>query len=917
MFSKTFYIALTEARMSARGWRFWLLLLLIGGLSLLARNYFILHVEQGFYLHPAFAFQNPSFWLMLAVSILGTVSLSMDAVGRLQRTGVDKILFPLPVGTLQLFWGMFLGVLIIVLPLSALGVFSLAAWQSTYGHAPVIWQPFCVAYGYMVLPVLLPVSAMMITLRTFFKHDFAALLIGCALLAVVGYFRNDLEMLLDFAHLSNLLVNASPNLGVLIDHRAMLPLVLVHVISAFVLLIFAPLYLRRQQPQKVVISRVNSSRIFGIRTILRWLTGLRFDKHLGWGYRVTLTLTLLVFGAGGLMASYHYQESVLQRSIQKEHEKLVNGENIDPPAIDVTTLESTIAPENQYRQLKFETTLHFTVQAQTDVLNFELDPKYRLQKVHHSENPVLFDQKDRRVRVKFSNSLHTGTTEQLVFIYTGQPQHFHTRYSRLQGQWFPQPWNQIRGERGRRWIETEDDYFNAEITLHLKPNQSGAFAGQLVSSNQNEYERIEEWTTFYPVNRLQLHWGAYDVYDVEKPGYTLRFYHLPYHGYQAAVYLEEIREQEEYIREKLGALPFPQLTVIETPYLSQIQLDFETFFNFEPQETRSAGRVIHHNAMPGLAAVTENNISYLDERMWLMERFDHDPQTIPFYEQIPNVLETIHNQFYGNLIDVYFDHTLQPAGEYAFWLEDHFSGYASSLLEKNPWRRREQLRFDVGINPQLPLSVARSDSLLELRKKGQYPQLESTRGRGLFRMLHHLMGEETWWNFLQIIFRDYRFEELTAEKFLALAEDFYGKPLNWFREQWLEGTALPSYEIITAEARMIEKKLESEVEYETVVTVKNHGTGRMAVPIFLETEMDYVFRDLWLDEGEQNTLNLRLPHRPIFAIVDPQNWILQEPFYDKTRKRRMHSETRVNIIGERGKPTAPRKGDFGRRGRWR
>jgi hypothetical protein len=195
--------------------------------------------------------------------------------------------------------------------------------------------------------------------------------------------------------------------------------------------------------------------------------------------------------------------------------------------------------------------------------------------------------------------------------------------------------------------------------------------------------------------------------------------------------------------------------------------------------------------------------------------------------------------------------------------------------------------------------------------------LEQVRGEGLFRMIHHLLGEDEWWSLMKEMFTRYRFREITAEQFLALAETYYGKPLDWFAEQWLKGNALPSYEITLADARVVEDKRDFSIRYDLEVRVKNHETGLMAVPVYIQTEMDDVLRDVWLDAGEESVLMLSLPHRPIFASVDPENWVVQEPYLDQVRNRRIHSEQRVYIEGEENTPGrgSRRGGDRDRRGR--
>ncbi|MGC9326011.1 MAG: hypothetical protein ACP5I1_00110, partial [Candidatus Hinthialibacter sp.] len=491
--------------------------------------------------------------------------------------------------------------------------------------------------------------------------------------------------------------------------------------------------------------------------------------------------------------------------------------------------------------------------------------------------------------------LEPGRDHTLRVRSHGMPVEFHPRYTALQSIWHPSPWRKIQTE-SERWVEFDEDLFDAEITLVLRDGVQGAFAGELADVREENGKRIERWRTLYPVQSMQVFWGEFGCVQTDDFDYRIRFFHLPSHEYQARVYLEEVKEQQEYVHEKLGELPFPQLTLIETPY--SWTPEYIPREGWRQPWIAPFARYVSQNPMPGVLLVSENHLRYMHEQMWLMERFDHNLLAIPFYQMLPHVLLEVHDEFYKSLISAYFDNAIHPVGEMAFWINNYLPSYASKLLERNSWRRRRELDYDVGTNAQRPIVVAQSQSLLALHKSGEYPELEQIRGEGLFRMLHHLMGDKTWWAFLRELFQRYRFQEIPIEDLLPLAEKYYGDDLKWFVQDWIAGTALPEYEITLAEARIIEDDSRSGVQYETQIRVKNHGTGRMAVPIYLETEMDYITRNLWLDSGEEKILTITVPHRPIFAMVDPENWILQLPFLDEEKKTRSHSERRVLIEGE-------------------
>lgn len=892
MWRKTLMIARYEARMSSRGWRFWLLLALLAGISLFARRDYLDRVSEGFFLHSAFSFQHPSFWLMLAILGLGASAIAMDICGRLRNSRMDKILFPLPVHPMEIMVGRFLGVLIIMIPLSLAGIFSLALWQYLYGNGAVIWAPFWNAFFLLILPLILPVAALSITLRTYFKHDFAALLAGCAVGAAIALVGVRQGVWINAPEVIQYLANSSPTLGACLSFKKYWLQLALHGILSVGVLSLAPLYLRRQEPQRWIVRR-DSNKWIGFATLMRVITDFRVDRHLGWGYRISLAGILLFSTVSVLWASFRHQDYLGQNGAKEE--EFQSRVKFPSCKVNVIRYEIALKPNDSYDCLEVEARMTFQPQESSKGLGVELDPRFMVDEALLGENPCSFLRQENRVRFTFPEELPQDREQTLTVRYHGAPNEFHPRYTALQSVWYPTPWRKIQKEN-EQWTQIDEDLFEASIALHLRAGQKGAFGGDLAEANESGGSRVEQWRTLYPVQSMQIFWGSYDSIEKEEFGYRMRFFHLPSHDYQALIYMEEVKDQQEFVHDKLGELPFQQLTLIETPYVWTPE-EIPRKGVREPWVSPLAKPETFAEPMPGVLLIPENRLSYLHERMWLIERFDHDPRTIPFYQLLPSTLNEVHDQFYKNLISAYFDHSIHPTGEMAFWLKS-LSSYAFKLLERDANLRRRGLDYDVGTNARLPLSVGRSQSLLTLHQSGEYPDLERIRGEALFRMIHHLLGDKTWWAFLRDMFKRYRFQEVPVENLLPLLQQYYGEDLSWYVKDWINGSVLPEYEITLAEAKIIEEERKSGVKYETSIQVKNHGTGRMSVPIYLETEMDYVTRDLWLDSGEEKTLILTVPHRPIYVMVDPEKWILQSPYLDPQKKVRSHSERRVVIEGQ-------------------
>ncbi len=907
--SKIFSIAWYEAKMSSRSWRFWLLLTLIAGVSWFARQDFLEVVRGGMFVHTAYSFAHPSFWLMFSVIMLGAASLGLDICGRLRNNGMDKIMFPLPFSSMQLMWGRFLGVLFIMLPLSALGVFSLAVWHYFYGHGFVIWQPFVYAYLYLILPCMIPVIVTAITMRTFFKHDFAALLFGAVFMLAVMIVGQKTGVILDVPEVMNRLRDSSPTIGVRLNWRNHTGAFWVHGLYSLFVLYLGPLYLRRQQIQTWGAAAGDR---FGFSRLLGHLSRFRIDRNLEMSYRIALIVLIGVCTVGGIRAGQHYQDILEQERLEESYQRMIVTEtNLNMP-VDIASYKIDMLPLKKNR-LPLHAAMQFELKGDTEQLVFELEPTYELDSVALNGQKVPFERRLDRIYIQSPSTIQPEDQVEVSFAYAWNEPRISHEYGVLLGRWYPVPARRIQASDNNPYLDREQDLFDAAVTVHLAHGQNSVFAGELIRDEETNGGRVEEWRTKYPVNHLELRWGLYDKVTVARDYYRIHFYHLPYHAYESQVMLEEVQDQEEYVTERLGVFPFEDLVLVETPY-DEDEFTHNRWWNQHATPENQQPR------MPGMIRMPEELLSYMHEGIWSLERLDTDPREVPFYQMLRSTVYTVRDSFYKNYIKAYFEDAFHPTGELAFWLEEYLYSYAAKLLEQNRWVQKQGLNFNIGTSKDKPVHAAKEKSLVELHREGDYKELERVRGEGTLRMIHHLLGDDEWWAVIKNMFEDNRFKEMPVKELFRQVEERYGEPLDWFVEQWVYGSVLPEYQVVQAEGKILEEQSgedEFRVYYEASIKVKNHGTGRMAVPVFIETEMDYIFRDLWLDSQDEQTLTLTMPSRPLFATVDPENWVVKTPYYDPNLKRRINSEMKVYIPGDDRKNVGRGFEERGRRGRGR
>ncbi|MBK8004268.1 MAG: hypothetical protein IPK12_10115 [Gemmatimonadetes bacterium] len=118
-------------------------------------------------------------------------------------------------------------------------------------------------------------------------------------------------------------------------------------------------------------------------------------------------------------------------------------------------------------------------------------------------------------------------------------------------------------------------------------------------------------------------------------------------------------------------------------------------------------------------------------------------------------------------------------------------------------------------------------------------------------------------------------EPLTTSRFLAAVRREAPEPgeLERFVEEWLEGTALPEYQLEAASLAAT-----AGGGWNLAVTVHNAGTGATRVQLLATGAGggDGVRREVYVAGGGSVRVTWALPWRPLRLVVDPDADVLQQ-----------------------------------------
>ena len=151
-------------------------------------------------------------------------------------------------------------------------------------------------------------------------------------------------------------------------------------------------------------------------------------------------------------------------------------------------------------------------------------------------------------------------------------------------------------------------------------------------------------------------------------------------------------------------------------------------------------------------------------------------------------------------------------------------------------------------------------------KSSDYSTLVYSKGAYVLYMLRMMMfdfvkrDDSKFKEMLNGFLREHKWQDATTGDFQKVAEKFYGKPLDWFFDQWVYDTQLPEY---TWEP-VVSQQSDGKYSVDLKVKVENVREGfRMVVPLTILMAGDY-HTTTRLDINQLNqTLTIpNLPHKP-------------------------------------------------------
>ncbi|MGH8188617.1 MAG: M1 family metallopeptidase, partial [Steroidobacteraceae bacterium] len=127
------------------------------------------------------------------------------------------------------------------------------------------------------------------------------------------------------------------------------------------------------------------------------------------------------------------------------------------------------------------------------------------------------------------------------------------------------------------------------------------------------------------------------------------------------------------------------------------------------------------------------------------------------------------------------------------WLNEGFSSYAAMLWQE---RREGRAAYLAALARSEQYDIEGSVFIDDVTdRKWMFVATTFEKGPWVLHMLRHVMGDDRFFAALRAYVAQYSYKNVTTEDFRAVCERFYGKPLDWFFQQWIYGVSRPTYQV--------------------------------------------------------------------------------------------------------------------------
>ena len=470
----------------------------------------------------------------------------------------------------------------------------------------------------------------------------------------------------------------------------------------------------------------------------------------------------------------YVRETINKFHKQEDYEKNIDFDEEIKDIIAHThyKIETTIESNGDFSA---KVNMSFEIMAdQINILHFLIAPKLKVEEVlDNNGSPLYFIKEDKSadLTVLLDSPLKMGDKANIFLSYHGDilERKLGNFYIKSSVHWYPRfDW--------RTWA-------TYDLTFKTPEKYEFVSIGKKIEDRKEGKYRISRWVQETPVVNASFNLGLFKTYDINIEGSPpvtvlmsdahrreIALFLLEEYGVASGKNMEkqvgaDIANSIQLFSNLFGPYPFERIYVTETPYLYEGQ------------------------AFPGLLHLSW--LSFQIKDLWGKEEIFRAHEVAHQWWGIAVGYKTYHDKWlsegFAEYSGLWYMQWIKKDNKRFFqildeWKNDIFSNrkyVLGSGAEAGP----------IWLGPRTSSSETRGDYSLIVYKKGAY----------VLHMLRNMlidlktMNEDRFENLLKDFFRTYKGKDASTEDFKRIVEKHCGENMDWFFNQWIYGTDIPTY----------------------------------------------------------------------------------------------------------------------------
>jgi aminopeptidase N len=212
------------------------------------------------------------------------------------------------------------------------------------------------------------------------------------------------------------------------------------------------------------------------------------------------------------------------------------------------------------------------------------------------------------------------------------------------------------------------------------------------------------------------------------------------------------------------------------------------------------------------------------------------------------------------------------------WLNEGFSTYAWALWEEARGGAAAYRKAMATLDEEFPGTVYVADSL---DTKAMFGTTTFQKGAWVLHMLRGVMGDAAFFAALRDYVAANAGKSVVTDDFRRACERRYGKPLDWFFRQWVEGPSRPTYGVAWAEGDAPAREGPRDVVVTVRQTQRDAPPFRMPLALSVRAPSGVTRVVVW-DSLPTQTFRVRARGRPTAVLLDEDGWVLKRVAVDSS-----------------------------------